>query len=124
VDGIKTILHLIPSGVLHPKKICVIGNGVVVDPKVLLHEIKTLKKAGYLKDPKGLRISHLANVILPYHQSIDLLREASKGAAKIGTTGRGIGPCYEDKVARRGIRMADFIDPKIFRKRLESILPE
>jgi len=124
VDGIKTILHLIPSGVLHPKKICVIGNGVVVDPKVLLHEIKTLKKAGYLKDSKTLRISHLANVILPYHQTIDLLREASKGDAKIGTTGRGIGPCYEDKVARRGIRMADFIAPNIFRKRLESILPE
>lgn len=124
VDGKKTILHLIPSGVLHPKKICVIGNGVVVDPKVLFEEIQTLQKAGYLKNPKTLRISHLANVILPYHKTIDQLRETAKGDSKIGTTGRGIGPCYEDKVARRGIRMADFIDPEIFRKRLEGILPE
>jgi adenylosuccinate synthase len=124
VDGKTTILHLVPSGILHSSKVCVIGNGVVIDPKVLLHEITTLKKMGYLKNPKTLRISHLANVILPYHQSIDVLREAAKGDNKIGTTGRGIGPCYEDKVARRGIRMADFIDPDIFRIRLESILPE
>ncbi len=124
VDGKTTILHLIPSGVLHPKKTCLIGNGVVIDPKVLLEEITTLKKAGFLKNPKTLRISHLANVILPYHRAIDQLRELAKGKEKIGTTGRGIGPCYEDKVARRGIRMADFIDPPIFRKRLESILPE
>jgi len=124
VDGKTTILHLIPSGVLHSKKICIIGNGVVVDPKVLMEEIRALKKAGYLRDPKTLRISPLANVILPYHQVIDRLREAAKGEDKIGTTGRGIGPCYEDKVARRGIRIADFIDPVLFRRRLESILPE
>ncbi len=124
VDGEKTILHLIPSGVLHPKKTCVIGNGVVIDPKVLIHEIATLKQAGYLKKPESLRISHLAHVILPYHQSIDLLREAAKGEAKIGTTGRGIGPCYEDKVARRGIRIAEFIDPQIFEARLRGLLPE
>jgi len=124
VDGVKTILHLIPSGVLHSKKICVIGNGVVIDPKVLCSEILTLKKAGYLKRAKALRISHLANLILPYHQRIDQLREAAKGDLKIGTTGRGIGPCYEDKVARRGIRMADFVRPEIFEKRLEDVLPE
>lgn len=124
VDGKKTILHLIPSGVLHPKKVCVIGNGVVVDPKVLLQEIQALKKAGYLKRPDSLRISNLAHVILPYHQSIDLLREAAKGDAKIGTTGRGIGPCYEDKVARRGVRIADFVDPDIFAERLKALLPE
>jgi adenylosuccinate synthase len=124
VDGRTTILHLIPSGVLHANKTCVIGNGVVVDPKVLLEEIQTLKRAGYLKNPKGLRISPLANVILPYHRTIDQLRERARGADKIGTTGRGIGPCYEDKVARRGIRMADFIRPALFRKRLADILPE
>lgn len=124
VEGKKTILHLIPSGVLHPKKICVIGNGVVVDPKVLLHEIGTLKKAGYLKKNDNLRISHLAHLIMPYHQSVDLLREKAKGDAKIGTTGRGIGPCYEDKVARRGIRMAEFIEPDLFESRLKALLPE
>ncbi len=124
VDGKKTILHLIPSGVLHPKKFCVIGNGVVVDPKVLLHEIETLKKAGYLKKKENLRISHLAHLILPYHQAVDLLREKAKGDAKIGTTGRGIGPCYEDKVARRGIRMAEFIEPDLFEARLKALLPE
>ncbi|MFO1462404.1 MAG: adenylosuccinate synthase [bacterium] len=124
VDGKKTILHLIPSGVLHPKKVCVIGNGVVVDPKVLLQEIRALKQAGYLKKPESLRISNLAHVILPYHQSIDKLREVAKGDAKIGTTGRGIGPCYEDKVARRGIRIADFVAPEIFAERLNSLLPE
>ncbi|HKY63311.1 MAG TPA: adenylosuccinate synthase [bacterium] len=124
VDGQKTILHLIPSGVLHPKKICVIGNGVVVDPKVLLHEIATLKKAGYLKKNENLRISHLAHLIMPYHQAVDLLREKAKGDAKIGTTGRGIGPCYEDKVARRGIRMAEFVEPDLFEARLKGLLPE
>ncbi|HCU23988.1 MAG TPA: adenylosuccinate synthase [Deltaproteobacteria bacterium] len=124
VKGQKTILHLIPSGVLHPKKICVIGNGVVVDPKILLEEIRALKGAGYLKNEKSLRISELAHVIFPYHQAIDQGREAAKGDAKIGTTGRGIGPCYEDKVARRGIRLAEFIHPEIFAARLRAILPE
>ncbi len=124
VNNKTTILHLVPSGALHPKKVCVIGNGVVVDPKVLVEEIQTLKKAGYLKNPSLLRISHLAHVILPYHRLIDQLREKDKGDGKIGTTGRGIGPCYEDKVARRGIRMADFISSKLFRERLEEILPE
>jgi adenylosuccinate synthase len=124
VEGKTTILHLVPSGALHPKKICVIGNGVVVDPHVLVEEIQTLKKAGYLKNPSVLRISRLAHLILPYHRLIDQLREKDKGKGKIGTTGRGIGPCYEDKVARRGIRMADFISPKLFRERLQEILPE
>ena len=124
VDGKKTILHLIPSGVLHAKKTCIIGNGVVIDPKILLQEIQTLQKAGYLKTAKNLRISELAHVIMPYHQSIDLMREAARGKDKIGTTGRGIGPCYEDKIARRGIRMAEFIDPQLFEHRLSAILPE
>lgn len=124
VDGQTTILHLIPSGILHSKKICIIGNGVVVDPKILLEEIQTVKKIGCLKDPKTLRISDTAHVILPYHQVIDRLREAARGKDKIGTTGRGIGPCYEDKVARRGIRMGEFINPKLFEVRLAGVLKE
>lgn len=124
VNGKKTVLHLVPSGVLYPKKVCVIGNGVVVDPKVLLEEIAALKKSGCLKDPQFLRISEAAHVILPYHILIDCLREEGSGDKKIGTTGRGIGPCYEDKVARRGIRIADFVDPKRFKACLDRVLPE
>ncbi len=124
IRGKKTVLHLIPSGVFHPKKICIIGNGVVIDPKVLMDEITTLQAAGYLKNPRTLRISDQAHIILPYHKEIDHLREAARGKEKIGTTGRGIGPCYEDKVARRGIRVGEFIQPKLFEKRLKSILPE
>jgi adenylosuccinate synthase len=124
VNGKTTILHLIPSGVLHSGKTCVIGNGVVVDPAVLLEEIQTLKKAGYLKNPRQLRVSDRAHVILPYHKKIDQLRESQAGRGKIGTTGRGIGPCYEDKVARRGIRMGEFLQPKLFSKRLKEHLKD
>jgi adenylosuccinate synthase len=124
VDGKKTILHLIPSGILNPGVQCVIGNGVVVDPEVCLEEIRMLKAKGLLKNDKDLAISDTAHVILPYHKKIDILREEKKGTGKIGTTGRGIGPCYEDKMARMGIRMCDLIDPELLRKRLESILPE
>lgn len=124
VKGKTTILHLIPSGILHPGKICVIGNGVVVDPAVLWEEIQTLKKAGYQKNLRSLRISDRAHVILPYHKLIDQLREAKAGRGKIGTTGRGIGPCYEDKVARRGIRMGEFLQPKIFEARLKEHLKD
>lgn len=124
VDGKTTILHLIPSGVLHRNKTCIIGNGVVVDPIVLLEEIQAIKKLGHLKNPKSLRISGLAHVILPYHKLIDQLREEIRGGGKIGTTGRGIGPCYEDKVARRGIRMGDLVNPILFESRLKSVLPD
>lgn len=124
VKGKTTILHLIPSGILHAKKTCFIGNGVVIDPEILLEEIQTLKRAGYLKDPRFLKISHLAHVILPYHKVIDQLREQQSGKGKIGTTGRGIGPCYEDKVARRGIRMGDWISPKHLEARLKVLYPE
>lgn len=124
VGGQTTILHLIPSGVLHRSKRCLIGNGVVIDPKILWEEIQTLHRAGYLKDSRGLRVSNRAHVILPYHRQIDQLREAQAGRGKIGTTGRGIGPCYEDKVARRGIRMGELIQPRLFKKRLQEILPE
>lgn len=124
VNGHTTILHLIPSGILHARKICVIGNGVVVDPKVLWEEIRTVQKAGHLKNPRSLRVSDRAHVILPYHKIIDQLREKKLGRGKIGTTGRGIGPCYEDKVARRGIRMGEFIQPKNFEKRLKELLKD
>lgn len=120
----KTILHLIPSGILHPNVRCVIGNGVVIDPKVLLEEIALLKGKGYMADDRHLQISDKAHVVFPYHVTIDQLREEKLGGGKIGTTGRGIGPTYEDKVARRGIRMADLLDEKVLRERLETILPE
>ena len=92
VEGEKTVLHLLPSGILHPNKICVIGNGVVIDPKVLLSEIQSLKGKGYLKNDQQLKISDRAHVIFSYHQAIDQLREVARGDEKIGTTGRGIGP--------------------------------
>ncbi len=124
VEGKKTILHLIPSGILHSGKTCLIGNGVVIDPVVCLSEIKNLKNQGYLKQDSQLIISDRAHVIMPYHVAIDQLREAAKGDGKIGTTGRGIGPAYEDKVARRGIRMAELVSPVLLKKRLEEILPQ
>ena len=124
VGGEKFIFHLIPSGILHPGTQCLIGNGVVLDPEVLLMEVDRLKERGLSVGPENLRISGRTQVIMPYHQRIDVAREEKRGAAKIGTTGRGIGPCYEDKVARRGIRMADLIDPDVLRAKLADILPE
>ncbi len=124
VEGKKTVLHLLPSGILHSKKNCLIGNGVVIDPEVLLSEISSLKNKNYLKNDQQLKISDRAHVIFPYHKTIDQLRETARGNDKIGTTGRGIGPAYEDKVARRGIRMGDLIDPALLKKRLQEILPE
>ncbi len=124
VGGEKFIFHLIPSGILHAGKICLIGNGVVLDPQVLLTEIDNLEARGIKVGPHNLRISERAQVIMPYHQRLDLARERAKGAAKIGTTGRGIGPCYEDKAARRGIRVADLVDEAIFRAKLAEELPE
>lgn len=120
----KTVLHLIPSGILHKRVKCVIGNGVVVDPEVCLSEIDGLKSRGYLSNDSELLISLNAHVVLPYHKTIDQLRESRAADSKIGTTGRGIGPCYEDKVARSGIRMCDLIDKDILRERLEAIMPE
>jgi adenylosuccinate synthase len=118
----KTILHLVPSGILHERCLCIIGNGVVVDPKVLIDEIDGLHQQGYLKDPSRLALSRNAHLVLPYHKLLDQLREEARGSAKIGTTGRGIGPAYEDKVARRGIRAGDLVDPDVFRQRLEEVL--
>lgn len=116
------IFHLMPSGILHKSKICCIGNGVVIDPAVLLHEIENIRKAGI--DVLGrLKISTLAHVILPYHRILDQLREA-KRANKIGTTGRGIGPCYADKITRCGIRMIDLLNPKVLSEKLKDNLKE
>ncbi len=110
VGGQKTVLHLIPSGILHPGKTCVIGNGVVVDPAVLVGEIDALKSRGFLADDAQLVISGNAHVIFPWHKLLDALREKGRSGGAIGTTGRGIGPAYEDKVARRGIRVSDLLD--------------
>ena len=117
------ILHLIPSGILHKGKICIIGNGVVINPDALIKEIDTLKERGISIDSR-LMIDEKAHLIFPYHWTIDELREKSKGKAKIGTTKRGIGPCYTDKVARCGIRMADLLHDDIFRRKLKDNLRE
>ncbi|MDD5487592.1 MAG: adenylosuccinate synthase [Candidatus Omnitrophica bacterium] len=119
----KYILHLIPSGILHDGKICVIGHGVVVDPKALLAEIELLHKQGIDVDGR-LKVSDKAHVILPYHIKIDELREKKKKKGKIGTTKKGIGPCYADKVTRIGIRMGDLFDVKYFKKQLKENLEE
>jgi adenylosuccinate synthase len=123
VDGEQIISHLVPSGILQGKT-CVIGNGLVVDPNVLLNEIDYLTAKGVVCGPQNLIISERAQVIMPYHMLIDLGREKMQGKEKIGTTGRGIGPAYEDKVTRRGIRMIDLIDPEDFKEKLSAILPE
>ncbi|HBZ55323.1 MAG TPA: adenylosuccinate synthase [Syntrophobacteraceae bacterium] len=124
VGGQKFILHLIPSGILHPGKMCLIGNGVVVDPAVLLKEVDSLNAGGLSVSPQNLMISRYAHVIMPYHQALDLAREARKGQAKIGTTGRGIGPCYEDRAARSGIRVHDLFDEDAFRQQVAASLEE
>jgi adenylosuccinate synthase len=108
VRGQKFVLHLIPSGILHPDVTCVIGNGVVVDPKALFKEMDELGRLGIAIDGR-LRISEKAHVILPYHRELDVLSEARRGERKIGTTSRGIGPAYEDKIGRRGIRVCDLL---------------
>ena len=120
----KVVLHLIPSGVLHAGKRCVIGNGVVLDPEVFIQEVKKLKEAGRLQDDKTLLLSESLHIIMPYHKRLDIAREAQSGDKKIGTTGRGIGPCYEDKISRRGIRLMDLIDPVVFSRKLRENLEE
>jgi len=108
VQGTKFVLHLIPSGILHPGVACVIGNGVVIDPQALFNEVDELARAGIDVDGR-LTISEKAHVILPYHRELDVLSEARRGERKIGTTSRGIGPAYEDKIGRRGIRVCDVL---------------
>ncbi len=119
----KYVLHLIPSGILHKGKTCVIGHGVVVDPKALIDEIELLKSQDILCDGR-LKLSDKAHVIFPYHRKIDELRESRRKKGRIGTTKKGIGPCYADKVARVGIRVADLFDEKYFKKRLKRNIEE
>lgn len=123
VNGEQFISHLIPSGILQ-KKTCLIGNGMVVDPGVLVEELDNLKSKGIDTGPDILKISEKAHIIMPYHKQVDLARENMKGDKKIGTTGRGIGPCYEDKATRRGIRFVELLDPEIFSNRVKTILEE
>ena len=121
VDGEKTVLHVVPSGILHEGKINLIGPGVVVDPGILLEEIRKLVERGVLRDPSRLRLSGRAHVILPWHRALDVARETAAGKNSIGTTGRGIGPAYEDKVARRGVRVAELLQPDTLLDKLRSI---
>ncbi|MBF0296282.1 MAG: adenylosuccinate synthase [Magnetococcales bacterium] len=121
VEGKKYVLHLIPSGILHAK-LCVIGNGVVLDPTALLQELQELDNHGISITGANFKISPLTQLILPYHRELDVAREKRKGKGKIGTTGRGIGPAYEDKVARRGIRLGDLYNRQIFEAKLQDNL--
>ncbi|MDI3481064.1 MAG: adenylosuccinate synthase [Tepidanaerobacteraceae bacterium] len=120
VESKRYKLHLIPSGILHPGTICIIGNGVVIDPLGLLEEVDCLEKDGV--DTGALRISDRAHIIMPYHVLLDELAEKSKGEHELGTTRKGIGPAYIDKAERMGIRMCDLMDPKLFEEKLEQNL--
>ncbi|GAB4435317.1 MAG: adenylosuccinate synthase [bacterium] len=120
----KIILHLIPSGILWKDKVCVIGNGVVIDPEVFIKEYENLTKEDLIPKETSLFVSASAHLIMPYHKLIDIARERKAGESKIGTTGRGIGPAYEDKVARTGIRVGDLLDSEKFKNRLASVLEE
>ncbi len=124
VDGKKTVLHLIPSGILHEKVTCIIASGVVIDIEVLLEEILALRKNDMIKRPGQLLISDNATVILPYHKSIDRAREEALGNEKIGTTGRGIGPAYEDRASRRAVIFRDLFDTPTLKAKLERALTE
>ena len=121
IAGKKTVLHLIPSGILRDKVACYIGNGVVLSPQALLEEVETLERAG-VDVASRLKISEACPLILPYHVALDQAREVAKGAGKIGTTGRGIGPAYEDKVARRAIRLQDLFYRERFAAKLGEVL--
>ncbi|CAK7016926.1 MAG: Adenylosuccinate synthetase [Desulfovibrio sp.] len=124
VNGQKYALHLIPSGILHPGTLCCVGNGVVMDPGVFCQEMDSLAARGVDMNPERLKISYKTHIIMPYHNLLDQAREEVKAGSKIGTTGRGIGPCYEDKAARIGIRAGDFAQPELLRKKVERALEE
>src|SRR5918997_1106776 len=119
-DGDLFKLHLIPSGILHPGRTCAVGNGVVIDPKVMTAELEALRRRGV--DVSGLRISANAHLIMPYHMMLDQAGEARLGKLQIGTTRRGIGPCYADKAARLGIRMQDLLDEKILKQKIYAAM--
>ena len=118
------IFHQLPSGILHDHKLCVIGSGVVLDPVTLVEEIEEVKQNGFFKRDDSLVISEEAQIVMPYHKRIDIAREKKRGSNKIGTTGRGIGPAYEDKIARTGIRLVDLVEEETLRFKLQSILEE
>ena len=121
IDGRKTVLHLIPSGILRDDVRCLIGNGVVLSPSALLEELDMLEANGVAARSR-MGVSESCSVILPYHITLDQAREAARGKKAIGTTGRGIGPCYEDKVSRRGIRLGEMLDEKHFSERLREVM--
>jgi adenylosuccinate synthase len=116
-------LRLIPSGILHSDKLCILGNGMVIDPQALLDEIESLRKSGVVIE-QNLKVSDSAHCILPYHAALDIAREAAAGAGKIGTTGRGIGPAYESKVGREGVLIGELLDPKALREKIELACSE
>jgi adenylosuccinate synthase len=124
VDGEQTVLHLVPAGVLQPRTLNLIGPGVVVDPGVLIQELDKLVARGVLKDPSRVRVSGRAHVILEWNIALDKAREETRKESAIGTTGRGIGPTYEDKVARRGVRVADLLDPVSLREIVDRLARE
>ncbi|MGB3212704.1 MAG: adenylosuccinate synthase [Desulforhopalus sp.] len=125
VDGKKFVFHIIPSGILYEDKMCMIGNGVIIDPGVLIKEIGQLQKQGLTVKPGRLMISERAHLIMPYHASLDQAKEAAlSDSKKIGTTGRGIGPCYTDKVGRTGIKAGDLLDDALFREKLRAAVDE
>lgn len=126
VNGKKTVLHLIPSGILHADKVCLIANGVVFDPEVFFKEIESLVSSGAIvgHPHDRVRVSDRAHVILPYHRVLDSVREGKAAGGKLGTTVRGIGPAYEDKVSRRGIRVADLLDPKTLKAKIAHAIEE
>ena len=121
IDGEKTVLHLIPSGILRENVECLIGNGVVLSPEALLKEMKELEAKG-VPVRQRLKLSPACPLILPYHVALDQAREARRGSDKLGTTGRGIGPAYEDKVARRGLRIGDLQDEQRFTRKLREVM--
>ncbi|MFN3701053.1 MAG: adenylosuccinate synthase [Alphaproteobacteria bacterium] len=122
IDGVEYKLHLLPSGIVRKGKLSVIGNGVVVDPWALLREISTVREKGVEITPKTLMLADNANLILPVHQALDQALEKARGKNPIGTTGRGIGPCYEDKVARRGVRVCDLRDKALLKDKIETMM--
>jgi adenylosuccinate synthase len=124
VGGTKYVLHLIPSGILRPGTLCVIGNGVVLDPVAVSVEIEGLRSKGIEVTPQNLMISDAAHLVLPYHRLLDEARETSRGAGKIGTTKRGIGPAYGDKIARVGLRVAELLNPESFEQKLATRVEE
>ncbi|MFW5970958.1 MAG: adenylosuccinate synthase [Desulfovermiculus sp.] len=125
VKGHRVVLHLIPSGILHPGKLCLIGNGVVLDPEVFCQELEGLQSLGIEVGPSSLKVSRKTHLIMPYHKLLDTAREEKKkGPDKIGTTGRGIGPAYEDKVSRVGVRAADVLKPNLMLSKMEKAVEE